>query len=56
MSCTDSGTLGAYRGHKPFGFGQGQAADAVDFFGHHDFTGLQIVNHAQQLGTVSACP
>ena len=48
--------LGADRGHQLFGIFQGQAADAVDFFGHHGFTWLQIGNHAQQLGPVSACP
>ena len=45
----------ADRGDQPFGLGQRQAADAVDLLGDDDLARLQVSNHAQQFGTVSAC-
>jgi hypothetical protein len=29
-------------------------ADAVDLLGNNDFTGLQVADHAQQLGAIGA--
>ncbi len=46
--------LGADRGHEAFGLGQRQAADAVDLLRNDDFTGLQVADHAQQLGAIGA--
>jgi hypothetical protein len=46
--------LRADRRHQAFGLGQRESADAVDFPGKHDFTGLQVADHAQQPGAISA--
>ena len=45
--------LGADRMDQLLGFGQRQAAQAVDLLGDDDLTGLQVADHAQQLGPVS---
>ncbi|GBH14960.1 DNA-binding transcriptional regulator [Pseudomonas syringae pv. actinidiae] len=46
--------LSPARVHKFFCFDQRKTADSVDLFRNDDFTRLQVLNHAQQLGTVGS--
>src|SRR5690606_10285319 len=46
--------LVADRLHKLLGLGQGQAANAVHLLGNDNLAGLQVRDHAQQLGPVGA--